>query len=60
MVPMHWQPVVEQMPFRYQPSHLVKLARASGTSVQVCALAIGEKLEDYVFETECPEAPAIG
>jgi L-ascorbate metabolism protein UlaG (beta-lactamase superfamily) len=45
IIPMHWQPLVEQVPFRYQSSDLVKLAKASGTSVQVCALAIGEKLE---------------
>ncbi|MGH9550847.1 MAG: MBL fold metallo-hydrolase, partial [Terriglobales bacterium] len=44
VVPMHWQPVVEQVPFRYQSSDLVKEARASGTTVEVCALAIGELL----------------
>lgn len=43
IVPMHWQPLVEQVPFRYQPSHLVKLA--SGSTVKVCPLAIGEMLE---------------
>ena len=46
LVPMHWQPLVEQVPYKYQPSHLVKLAQASQTKVQVCVLAIGEKLED--------------
>ena len=46
MVPMHWQPMVEQVPFRYQPSHLVKLAKANNSPVQICALAIGERLED--------------
>jgi L-ascorbate metabolism protein UlaG (beta-lactamase superfamily) len=46
MVPMHWQPLVEQVPFRYQPSHLVKHAKALGTNVQICVLAIGEVLED--------------
>ena len=46
MVPMHWQPIVEQMPFRYQASHLVKLAKSTGTGVQICPLAIGEKLEN--------------
>lgn len=59
MVPMKWQPVVEQMPFRYQPSHLVKLAKESGTPVQVCALAIGETLENLIARSECAEAPAI-
>lgn len=44
MVPMHWQPIVEQVPFRYQPSHLVKLAKANNSPVQICALAIGESL----------------
>ncbi len=46
IVPMHWQPLVEQVPFRYQPSHLVKLAKSTGTKVQICPLAIGEVLED--------------
>lgn len=45
LVPMHWQPLVEQVPFRYQSSDLVKLARSCHTSVEVCALAIGELLE---------------
>lgn len=48
MVPMHWQPIVEQVPFRYQPSHLLKLARENKSPVQVCSLAIGEKLEDLL------------
>lgn len=46
LVPMHWQPLVEQVPFRYQPSHLVKLAKTTGTKVEVTPLAIGEVLED--------------
>jgi L-ascorbate metabolism protein UlaG (beta-lactamase superfamily) len=46
LVPMHWQPIVEQVPFRYQPSHLVKLAKSTNSPVQICALAIGEQLED--------------
>lgn len=46
MVPMHWQAVVENVPFKYQPSHLVKLAKSSNSPVQVCPLAIGEVLED--------------
>lgn len=51
IVPMHWQPLVEQVPFRYQPSHLIKLSKTSNTVVQVCALAIGEILE--------PEATSV-
>ena len=46
LVPMHWQPLVEKIPFRYQPSDLVKLARSSETPVEICALAIGELLEE--------------
>lgn len=46
MVPMHWQPVVEQVPFRYQPSHLIKHAKETGSSIEICSLAIGETLED--------------
>lgn len=45
LVPIHWQPLVEQVPFRYQPSDLVKLAKHSATRVEVCPLAIGEVLE---------------
>ncbi len=45
LVPMHWQPLVEQVPFRYQPSDLIKLARSVRTAVEVCPLAIGEVLE---------------
>ena len=47
LVPMHWQPLVEQVPFRYQPSDLVKLARDSKTTVEVCPLAIGQILEPH-------------
>jgi L-ascorbate metabolism protein UlaG (beta-lactamase superfamily) len=46
LVPMHWQPLVEQVPFRYAPSHLVKLAKSTGSKVEVCPLAIGEVLND--------------
>jgi L-ascorbate metabolism protein UlaG (beta-lactamase superfamily) len=47
LVPMHWQPLVEQVPFRYQPSDLIKLARSSGTAVRICPLAVGEVLESF-------------
>lgn len=62
LVPMHWQPIVEQVPFRYQPSHLVKLAANSSTAVKVCVLAIGEELGDLTREqisarmAECKQA----
>ena len=46
MVPMHWQALVEQVPSRYRPSHLIKLAKETNSKVEVCALAIGEVLED--------------
>lgn len=46
LVPMHWQALYEQFPFRYQPSHLLKLAKTKGTKVKIRALAIGEKLDD--------------
>jgi L-ascorbate metabolism protein UlaG (beta-lactamase superfamily) len=45
LVPMHWQPLVEQVPFRYQSSDLVKLAKSKSTEVEVRALAIGERLD---------------
>lgn len=46
LVPMHWQALYEQFPFRYQPSHLLKLAKTQETRVKVKALAIGEELDD--------------
>lgn len=45
IVPLHWQALVEQVPFRYQSSDLVKLAKDSATEVAICPLAIGELLE---------------
>lgn len=45
IVPMHWQPLVEQVPFRYQSSDLVRLGKTTKTKVSICALAIGEVLE---------------
>src|SRR5262249_28510965 len=51
LVPCHWQPLVEQVPFKYQPSHLVKLARQGDSPVQVCPLAIGELLEDIQLDS---------
>lgn len=44
LVPMHWQPLKEQVFFRYQSSDLVKLARSNDSKVDVRALAIGELL----------------
>lgn len=45
LVPCHWQPLVEQVPFKFQPSHLVKLAKSTDAPVKICPLAIGEVLE---------------
>lgn len=44
LVPMHWQPLLDQVFFRYQSSDLIRLARQTQTKVEVCALAIGEIL----------------
>lgn len=44
LVPMHWQPLLDQVFFRYQSSDLIRLAKQSQTKVEVCALAIGEVL----------------
>lgn len=52
LVPCHFQALLEQVPFRYQPSHLAKLAKSSGTPVKVCALAIGEVLEDFGYRVD--------
>jgi L-ascorbate metabolism protein UlaG (beta-lactamase superfamily) len=52
IVPCHWQPLVEQVPFRYRPSHLVKLAKDNGSNIQVCPLAIGEVLEDSSIQSK--------
>jgi L-ascorbate metabolism protein UlaG (beta-lactamase superfamily) len=46
LVPCHWQPLMEQVPFRYQPSHLVKLAKSTRSVVEIHPLAIGQELED--------------
>lgn len=46
LVPLHWQPLMQQVPFRFQSSDLVKLVKQTETSVKVHALAIGEVLED--------------
>lgn len=46
VVPMHFQPLVEQVPPKFAPSHLVKLAQSTNSPLQVCPLAIGEVLED--------------
>lgn len=45
MVPLHWQPLVQQVHFRYKPSDLVRLAKAKGSSIEICAMAVGEVLE---------------
>ncbi len=45
LVPMHWQPLLDQVFFRYHPSDLVRLARETNARVKVCPLAIGETLE---------------
>jgi L-ascorbate metabolism protein UlaG (beta-lactamase superfamily) len=45
LVPLHWQPLLQQVHFRYQPSDLVRLAKTSGSRIQICPLAIGELLE---------------
>ncbi len=51
IVPLHWQPLVEQVPFRYQSSDLVKLARTKRAQAEICALAIGEVLEPPLYVT---------
>jgi L-ascorbate metabolism protein UlaG (beta-lactamase superfamily) len=45
LVPMKWQALMQQVPFRYQPSSLVKLAENTGTKVKIFPLAIGAVLE---------------
>lgn len=57
LVPMHWQPIVEQMPFRYQPSHLVKIAKQAKSDVSICVLAIGERLEAAAKRESTQSAP---
>ncbi len=44
LVPMHWQPLLDQVFFRYQPSDLLKLARESDCEIDIKPLAIGENL----------------
>lgn len=45
LVPMHWQPLGEQVFYRYQPSHLMKLAKDNESRVEVLPLAIGQRVE---------------
>lgn len=45
LVPMHWQPLLDQVFFRHQPSDLIRLAKAEGSKVSINPLAIGETLE---------------
>jgi L-ascorbate metabolism protein UlaG (beta-lactamase superfamily) len=45
LVPMHWQALVQEVPFKFQPSDLLKLAKENKSKVQVHSLAIGQSLE---------------
>lgn len=45
LVPLHWQPLLQQVHFRYQPSDLVRLALSEDVQFAVCPLAAGEVLE---------------
>ncbi len=45
LVPLHWQPLLHQVHFRYKPSDLVRLAKSSASNVEIYPLAIGEVLE---------------
>lgn len=45
LVPMHWQPLLDQVFFRYQPSDLIRLAKTEGSKIAICPLAVGETLE---------------
>ena len=44
LVPMHWQPLKDQVFFRYQPSDLLRLVKGGSFEMDVRALAIGETL----------------
>jgi L-ascorbate metabolism protein UlaG (beta-lactamase superfamily) len=44
IVPLHWQALMEQVPFRYQSSDLVKLAKSENAETEICPLAIGQVL----------------
>lgn len=45
LVPMHWQPLMDQVFFRYQPSDLIRLAKSEISAMEICPLAIGETLQ---------------
>ncbi len=45
IIPMHYHPLIQQVPFRYQPSHLVKLVKSQGLNLKILPLAIGETVE---------------
>jgi L-ascorbate metabolism protein UlaG (beta-lactamase superfamily) len=45
LVPLHWQPLMQQIHFRYKSSDLTRLAKSKHSKVEICPLAIGEVLE---------------
>lgn len=45
LVPMHWQPLIDQVFFRYQPSDLLKVAKEKESKVEIKPLVIGGNLE---------------
>jgi L-ascorbate metabolism protein UlaG (beta-lactamase superfamily) len=47
LIPMHWQPLTQQVPFRYRPSDILRLAEQTETAVEVHALAIGEVFDAH-------------
>lgn len=53
LVPMHWQPLLDHIFFRYQPSDLIRLAKESGTKIDIKALAIGESLSTANLNETC-------
>jgi L-ascorbate metabolism protein UlaG (beta-lactamase superfamily) len=55
LVPMHWQPLKDQVFFRYQSSDLLKLAKDTNSKIDVRALAIGEVLAAADNVTELRE-----
>lgn len=45
LIPMHYHALIQQVPFRYQPSHLIKLANTQNLKFKIHPLAIGESLD---------------
>ena len=45
LIPVHYHPLINEVPFRYQPSSLERLIQKSQSEIKAIPLAIGEMFE---------------